>query len=62
MTRYTVILPYIKAYAVTDKSLCRWTYNYQKAKKNADAIGGIVVDADEFSKNPNKFYDANRSV
>lgn len=45
-----------RSYCVRDGKLS-WTYDREKAQKAADFVGGEVVDAEEFSKDPTAFFE-----
>lgn len=55
-TRWCVVNFHCRAYCVRDGKLS-WTFDKEKAEKAAKTVSGVVVDADEFSKNPTAFFD-----
>lgn len=55
-TKWTVILKISRSHLIASSGKLAWVYERERAEKIAANIGGIVVDAEEFVKNPQKFY------
>lgn len=55
-TKWTVILKISRSHLVAPSGKLAWFYDKQKAEEIAKHIGGVAVDAEEFVKDPHKFY------